>query len=205
MPPATSRTARAGYVIVSLMFFFVAAFGVFSLVSIAVGIARDGTSLLWGDTLTVPMALNPDTLRLPAGLTLGGWPDVQVEIHDPTTEQMLLRSFMDIGPLVLFLAVLWSLRGLARSVKEGDPFSRLNVRRLRAIGFTLVVGAPLIEIIQVALRERLFNQLPSTGAEIGVRGFSLPGIALLAGLGTFILAEVFAHGVNLREDVEGTV
>ena len=28
---------------------------------------------------------------------------------------------------------------------------------------------------------------------------------LLAGLGAFILAEVFAHGLRMREDLEGTV
>ena len=29
--------------------------------------------------------------------------------------------------------------------------------------------------------------------------------ALLAGLAVLVLAEVFAHGVRLREDVEGTI
>ena len=30
-------------------------------------------------------------------------------------------------------------------------------------------------------------------------------IMVLAGLGVLVLAEVFAHGVRLREDVEGTI
>jgi hypothetical protein len=206
MPHAPSRPARAGYVLVSLMLVFVIAFGALALASIAVGIARDGNSILWGDTLAVPVELDPDSIGpLPAGLELAGWPAARIEIRDPTTEQMLLRSLVDLGPLVLFVAVLWSLRGLARSVTEGDPFNPRNVRRVRSIGFTLVVGAPLIEIIGAALRERLFTILPVTGANIGSEGFNLPGVALLAGLGTFILAEVFAHGVRLREDIEGTV
>ena len=32
-----------------------------------------------------------------------------------------------------------------------------------------------------------------------------PAAALLAGLAVLVLAEVFAHGVRLREDVEGTI
>ena len=40
---------------------------------------------------------------------------------------------------------------------------------------------------------------------VGFPGFSFPFVLLLAGLGAFILAEVFAYGVRLREDVEGTV
>ena len=33
----------------------------------------------------------------------------------------------------------------------------------------------------------------------------IPVPALLTGLGVLVLAEVFAHGVRLREDVEGTI
>jgi hypothetical protein len=32
-----------------------------------------------------------------------------------------------------------------------------------------------------------------------------PAAALLAGLAVLVLAEVFAHGLRLREDVEGTI
>ena len=41
--------------------------------------------------------------------------------------------------------------------------------------------------------------------DVGVAGFSLPAGAMLGGLGAFILAEVFAYGMRLREDVEATV
>ena len=37
------------------------------------------------------------------------------------------------------------------------------------------------------------------------RGSSAPGSVLLAGLGALILAEVFAYGLRLREDVEATI
>jgi hypothetical protein len=46
---------------------------------------------------------------------------------------------------------------------------------------------------------------PHLSVDIGMAGYHLPGAAILAGLGAFILAEVFAHGLRLREDVEGTV
>jgi hypothetical protein len=93
-----------------------------------------------------------------------------------------------------------------RSVVEGDPFGAPNVQRLRRLGFLLVVGAPAVELLNYSLRLSLFNDLPPhPSTDIGVAGFSLPAAALLGGLGAFILAEVFAHGVRLREDVEGTV
>jgi hypothetical protein len=40
---------------------------------------------------------------------------------------------------------------------------------------------------------------------VGLDGFRFPFPLLLAGLGAFILAEVFARGVALREDVEATI
>jgi hypothetical protein len=131
---------------------------------------------------------------------------VSLEIKDPTTKQMVLRSAMDLGPLLLFIAGLWLLRGLAGSVLEGDPFGAPNVQRLRRLGFLLVAGAPAVELLNTLLREALFNNLPPhPSIDIGMAGYNVPGTAILAGLGAFILAEVFAHGVRLREDVEGTV
>jgi hypothetical protein len=40
---------------------------------------------------------------------------------------------------------------------------------------------------------------------LAIEGFSVPANWLLAELGAFILAEVFASGLQLREDVEGTI
>jgi hypothetical protein len=204
-PP--SGAVRAGQAIVTALLVFTVVFGVFVVASVCVGIARHGDSLLYGDTLTVPLQLSPDDLApLPEGLQLNGWPDVNAEIHDPTTKQMLLRSATDFGPLVLFIAGLWLLRGFMRAVREGDPFGVANVRRLRGLGFLLVVGAPLVELINYLFRQALFNEIPPfPSVDLGSAGYALPGGALIAGLGAFILAEVFAYGVRLREDVEGTI
>jgi hypothetical protein len=73
-----------------------------------------------------------------------------------------------------------------------------------------VVGAPLVGLLNSALRASLraslFNALPPERyGDVGTAGFSLPAGAMLGGLGAFVLAEVFAHGVRLREDVEGTI
>jgi hypothetical protein len=107
---------------------------------------------------------------------------------------------------VLLAGALWLLRGLARSVREGDPFGPANVQRLRRLGLLLVVGAPAVAVVNWALRLSLANTLPANAfGNVGFPGFSFPFVLLLAGLGAFILAEVFAHGLWLREDVEGTI
>jgi hypothetical protein len=205
--PAPSRAARVGYRLLTAALVIVTGFTLLALASLVTGVVRGGESLLWGNTLTVPAAINPDSLRpIADGIQLSGWPHVSLEIEDPTTKQMALRSALDLGPLLLFIAGLWLLRGVARSVTEGNPFDMSNVQRLRGLGFVLVVGAPAVELLNTSLREALFNDLPPhPAADIGMAGYTIPGAAILAGLGAFILAEVFAHGVRLREDVEGTI
>jgi hypothetical protein len=206
-PQAPSRAVTAGYRLVTLFLVLALLFGAVAVASIGVGLARHGDSLLYGDTLTVPMQLSPeDAGPLPPGVRFRGWPDVTAELKDPTSKQMLLRSATDLGTVALITAGLWLIQGFARSVRDGDPFGAANVQRLRRLGFVLVAGAPFVELLNYALRQSLFNALPPNRfGDLGIAGFSLPGGALLAGLGAFILAEVFAYGSGLREDVEATV
>src|SRR3954447_9449843 len=134
LPP--SRAVRSGYVLVTGLLLLALAFGALAVVSLVVGVVRGGDSLLYGDPLTVPMQLPPDAVGpLPPAVHVTGWPDVSVDISDPSVEQMLLRSAQDLGPVVLAIAGLWLLRGFLRSVLAGDPFGAANVQRLRAGGF----------------------------------------------------------------------
>jgi hypothetical protein len=182
-------------------------FGILMVVSIVVGIARHGDSLLYGSQLSVPGKFSAGHVQgLPPGLGVNAPLNVTANLKDPTTKQMLLRSLIDLGPLIVFTGGLYLLDGFMLSVKEGDPFGSANVRRLRRIGFLLVLGAPLVELINSALRTALFDAAPASRFDgVGSAGFTLPVGALLGGLGAFILAEVFAYGLSLREDVEGTV
>ena len=87
--------------------------------------------------------------------------------HRLTTVRLVLSIIFGAA---LWIAALWLLHGIARSVRRGDPFVRDNVRRLRAIGI-----------------------------------LHFPGLPLVCGLGAFVLAQVFAHGVQLRDDVAATI
>lgn len=137
--------------------------------------------------------------------------DAELEIADPTDRERRLAIAIDILPLLLSIAVLWPLNGIARSVRDGDPFGNENVRRLRAIGVVLVAGALAVWYVQGQLQDALAEPYlapPSDTRYIpGLRPADndLPDLALLCGLGAFVLAQVFAHGVRLREDVEATI
>jgi hypothetical protein len=133
-------------------------------------------------------------------------PNIRIHIAHPTRAQTALQAGVDLGPIVLFVIGLWLLRGITGSVRKGDPFVPANVRRLRGIGFVLVAGSLILTLFDMAFRNALFDRLPPMpGWNLANGPFGPPGGALIAGLFVFILAEVFAHGVRLREDVEATI
>lgn len=127
---------------------------------------------------------------------------VSFVVQDASPEQVWYSVGRDVAPAVLVLSILWLLRGLLNSVREGDPFNGSNVRRLRTIGLLLLVGAPIAELVRSGFEQALSSSTTGTGSGLS---FSIPGGGLIAGLGVFVLAQVFAHGVRLREDTEGTV
>jgi DUF2975 family protein len=202
-----SRAAKTAYFLVNLMLVILLLGTTLEIASTAVGLARDGNTLLGGDTLPVHAELPREQVKsLPRGVLLTDDPNVTLEVKDPSASQLLLSDGLWVGPFVLLAAGLWLLRSLARSVRERDPFGAANVKRLRLLGFLLVVGAPVVEVVNYSLRLSLANTLPANQfGEVGFSGFGFPFPLLLAGLGAFILAEVFAQGTRLREDVEGTV
>jgi hypothetical protein len=127
---------------------------------------------------------------------------VTFEVNDAKPEQVFYSVARNLVPGLLLIAGLWLLRNILRSVREGDPFTAANVRRLRIIGLLFLVGGPVAEIVASA-----FDQALATSA--GLHGFgmgiSIPGPGPIAGIGVFVLAEVFAYGVRLRDEAEGTI
>ena len=143
---------------------------------------------------------------LPPGFDLVEHVPIQLTLRQPTPAQLLLSVAVGLLPPLLVAAVLWLLRGLARSVRHGDPFGAANVRRLRRLGLLFLLGYPAMVIVSKLLQDWLVTTLPVLPlGGIGTTLDVISPIALLAGLVMLLLAEVFAHGLRLREDVEGTI
>jgi hypothetical protein len=202
----SSQTGVVYFLVDLVWTLFVIAF-VVTAVGAAIGIARGGNNVVLGDSLSVKADLvRSDVHQLPEGVLLTSNPHVSVEVTSPTTKQALLSNVMGLGKAALVGFVLWFLRGLARTAKEGDPFVADNVRRLRGIGFTLAFGGPLVALVDSWANDSLLSSLPASARlHLTRAGFAFPLELILAGMGAFILAAVFAYGVRLREDVEATV
>jgi hypothetical protein len=116
----------------------------------------------------------------------------------------LLSNFLAIMTLwVLISGLAWSilrkLLAIIGSVEEANPFVRANAVRLKAIGW-LMVG---IQIAGVPLEIAGSTFLALRGKPYD--GFELPINSILAILLVFILAGIFEHGADMREELEGTV
>lgn len=137
-----------------------------------------------------------------------GYEDVMAKIaaaKAPKTAYGLLILSFALIMLMLSLAVKFfdELAGIIRSVEEGEPFRADNARRLTRMGW-ISVGAQALGLVLAMLSKWFGPYLERVGqhADIGF-GIELTGILLTLVL--FILARVFKHGTDIREELEGTV
>ena len=199
-PKPPTRLATTGYLVVTALLIAFLATGVILTTTTIIGAIR-------GDhTITQDRVVPPDALTaLPANIKPTNDIPVTVTIHDARPTQLFLRLAITLLPGLLIVALLWQLWGLLRSARQGDPFTGANVWRLRQFGWLLLLGWPLVAYLTMALKE--FLAMTWTSPTDQTEGLFAPPIggALLFGLAVLALAEVFAHGLRLREDVEGTI
>ena len=120
---------------------------------------------------------------------------------DAERQIMALRAIAVLGlaTIPLNYVVLKRLLAIVETVRAGDPFVAANANRLQAIAWVLL-ALQLVSLLVGGIANAV-----STPAHPLVldAGFSITG--WLAVLLTFLLAQVFAEGTLMREDLEGTV
>ena len=197
-PTPPTRLATTGYLVVTALLIAFLATGVILTATATIGAVRGN------HTITLDRVVAPEQLSsLPANIKPTNNIPVTVTINDARPAQLFLGLAITLLPGLLIVAALWQLWGLLRSARHGDPFTTANVWRLRQFGWLLLLGWPLVAYLTMALKEALATTLPANDTA----GLFAPPIggALLFGLAVLVLAEVFAHGLRLREDVEGTI
>ena len=156
-----------------------------------------------GDDAAVHAVVAADRVAdLPAGTIAPDEVEIVVRIRDASTEQLRWFAVRDLPGGLVVVAILWLVRGLLKSVRDGDPFIKTNVKRLRALAVVVLVGIPLAEF----LKSVFAGELAATAGLIGPpTQLSLPSQVLLGGLAILVLSEVFAEGIRLRDDLAGTI
>lgn len=101
--------------------------------------------------------------------------------------------------LALSLVFLGHLQRFVRSIRERQPFTRTNVRRLRLMAWLMLAMESLSILIGLYAT---WMGPPFAWMEIG-GGMSITG--LVAVLMLFVTAHAFAVGASMREDLDGVV
>jgi len=121
----------------------------------------------------------------------------------PDAERLVmgLRSVAVLGLVAIPInyVVLKRLLAIVETVRSGDPFVAANTSRLQAIAWALL-ALQVISIVIGAIGKAISTAAHPVHLDAG---FSING--WLAVLLTFLLAQVFAYGTHMREDLEGVV
>jgi hypothetical protein len=127
----------------------------------------------------------------------------QVGFPGPSASQRLLWVSWRASIPLLAAGALWLVLLIVRSLRNADPFSRINARRLRLLAALVAVGGTLSSVLGALLRRWLLDT--SGAANIVVRDWSASWVPLLVGLMIAVLAQVWSHGVDMRDDLEDVV
>jgi hypothetical protein len=198
-PSTTAPSRTAGFLtrLATLLLIGMLAFSAFLVVGAVAGLGPNGHE--------VRVHTQVDTGRiagLPHDAIVPDHVDAIVRIRHATAADIRWAAARDLAPGLVLIAGLWILRGVLSSVRDRDPFDADNVRRLRRLGFLVLVGVPIATTMASYFQSELADRAGYDGRGLVL---SVPGGAFLAGLALLALAEVFATGVRMRVDLEGTV
>jgi hypothetical protein len=206
MDPMPSRAARAAYVVLTVSFWIAVIVGLLLLSHRLFGLLQDaGTMTIPATFLVEDVPLPPETFEERAAPV-----SVSVDVHDPSMKQRVIAAVPVLVWWTLVAVVLWLLRRVVRTAAKRDPFRRSNVTTLRWLGAIFLLGFPLATLVERSFTEWFFSAGVWTGGPLPPGGIAteaplLSGPAILAAVSVFALAEVFAYGARLREDVDATI
>jgi DUF2975 family protein len=205
MDPMPSRAARIANLVLTVIFWITVLVGLVLVAHRLFGFLQ-GSS-----TLSVPARVSVEGVPLPERFEIAGPLPVTVDLVDPSLLQRVIATVPVLAWWVLALAVLWFLRKVARSAARGDPFQASNVTRLRWLGALFLLGFPFVAMLNGYFGDLLFSADVWTGGPLPPGGMTsgfqvvVSAPAIMAAVGLFALAEVFAYGARLREDVDATI
>ncbi len=123
-------------------------------------------------------------------------------LPDPTVSQRLLSMLPGLLAAAVVLAVAWLLRRVLADVASGEPFRRANVRRLRIISLTIMVGWSLAGLAAAMVMIPILEAADMGELPLGAT-WVLPVVPIGIGMVLALMAEAFKIGAGLRDDVDG--
>jgi hypothetical protein len=149
---------------------------------------------LFGAAILVLLLVMPNEQWIMASFKLTPGPEAQRLILG-----LRAVALLGLAAIPLNYVILNRLLAMVETVRAGDPFVAANAHRLQTIAWALL-ALQLLSMVIGAIGKAIST--PAHPVHLNA-GFSING--WLAVLLTFLLAQVFAKGALMREDLEGTV
>ncbi|GAB5560349.1 MAG: hypothetical protein SynsKO_19960 [Synoicihabitans sp.] len=129
---------------------------------------------------------------------------VEVELTVPTDEPRLLLSYTGTALIgfLIGLAATFHLFKFVRSLRQQHPFVSDNARRLRCVAWLMLIGSVWQGVAKMLVALSTTNVFSPINLNVSLRGDGIPLVTILM---FFIIAEVFALGVKMKEDADLTV
>lgn len=144
------------------------------------------------DTSWATLNLMPDS-----GISMNG---ITMELNqgsDQITLSAIVAMLLGCGfCLALTALVFRNLHAVLKASQSGSPFQPENVKRIETIGWLSIAG-PVAALVVTVLCKLLGGP--------DEMEFSLNLSGIFMGILVLILSQVFAHGVELEQDVDGLV
>ncbi len=128
---------------------------------------------------------------------------VTASLLDPTPSQRIIWLIWQVSDLVLLLLVVWPIRQMARSTKNGVPFTARNERRLWSISGLVMIGGVLVGMFDGVAETFILGS--SAAADLFNVGFEISFLPIIAGLVIAALASIWHIGVDMRDELDATI
>ncbi|WP_425309125.1 DUF2975 domain-containing protein [Ammonicoccus fulvus] len=131
-------------------------------------------------------------------------PEVVWTLTDPSIGERLLAGLPALFLLVVGLVAAWLVWKLISAAQSGEPFTRTTVRYSRALAALVLIGAAIWPFLLMGVQFALVTRVQSEPSVLmWFTGFDF--LPIVIGALLVILTEVYARGLDLRDDVEGLV
>jgi hypothetical protein len=138
--------------------------------------------------------------RLPDGVSVDASAHVRALVEEPTATQSLLHVGTSLPTKCVVVAMLFLLVRIVRQARRGDPFTAGNVRLLRQLGATVIIGGIAADVVEALAFKALVGPIVDGAAGGFVwSGWWLVGVAFLA------IAEVVNRGLRMRVELDGVI
>ncbi|MBA2949484.1 DUF2975 domain-containing protein [Streptomyces himalayensis] len=128
--------------------------------------------------------------------------------ESPDAHLRLLNELGELPSTLLLISGLFLLHRLLQGAARDGVYTVQTASRLRLLGWWLLVGSLVVEIIEANARAALLAELAETAdfsAGTWLSMWTAPYLAVLTGLGLLTFARITRAGTSMREDLEGVV